>query len=39
MSDSPKDVTKKVNKAVTGGGDTAEEQRKNGSNLDVDVPF
>ena len=38
MTDSPKEVKRKINKyAFSGGRDTAEEQRKYGANVDVDV--
>lgn len=40
VTDSPKDIKKKINKyAFSGGGATAEEQRESGANLAVDVPF
>jgi tryptophanyl-tRNA synthetase len=39
LTDSPKDITKKINNAFSGGKDTAEEQRKYGANLEVDVPY
>jgi tryptophanyl-tRNA synthetase len=40
LSDSPADVKRKINKyAMSGGGATLEEQRANGANLDVDVPY
>jgi tryptophanyl-tRNA synthetase len=38
MTDSPKEVKRKINKyAFSGGRDTAEEQRKYGGNVEVDV--
>lgn len=38
MTDSPKDVEKKIKKyAFSGGGATVEEHRKNGGNPDIDV--
>lgn len=39
LTDNPAAVKKKINKAFSGGGATVEEQRANGSNLDIDVPF
>jgi tryptophanyl-tRNA synthetase len=40
IGDSPADVKKKVNKyAFSGGGVTLEEHKKNGGNVDIDVPF
>lgn len=40
ISDTPKQIKEKVNKhAVSGGRDTAEEQRKFGANLALDVPY
>jgi len=40
VSDSQADIKKKINKyAKTGGGQTVEEHRANGCDLDVDVPF
>lgn len=39
VTDTPKDIKKKINSALTGGGDTKEEQEKFGSNLEVDVPY
>jgi len=40
MSDSPKDVERKIKKyAFSGGKDTLEEHRKKGGNPDVDVSF
>jgi tryptophanyl-tRNA synthetase len=38
LSESDKSITKKINKCFSGGGDTEELQRKNGANLEVDVP-
>eukprot|EP00919_Chromeraceae_sp_WS-2016_P072321 GHVR01171111.1.p1 GENE.GHVR01171111.1~~GHVR01171111.1.p1 ORF type:complete len:410 (+),score=74.32 GHVR01171111.1:25-1254(+) len=40
VTDTPKQIKDKINKyAFSGGRDTAEEQRKYGANLDVDVPY
>ena len=40
VTDTPKQIKTKVNKyAFTGGGDTLEDHRKYGGNLDVDVPY
>mmetsp|Transcript_72423 Transcript_72423/g.100426 ORF Transcript_72423/g.100426 Transcript_72423/m.100426 type:complete len:90 (-) Transcript_72423:904-1173(-) len=40
LTDSAADIKKKVNKyAMSGGGQTVEEHRANGANLDIDVPF
>eukprot|EP00002_Diphylleia_rotans_P006370 TRINITY_DN15756_c0_g1_i1.p1 TRINITY_DN15756_c0_g1~~TRINITY_DN15756_c0_g1_i1.p1 ORF type:complete len:414 (-),score=114.24 TRINITY_DN15756_c0_g1_i1:151-1392(-) len=40
LTDTPKQIKTKVNKyAFSGGGATIEEHRKNGANLDVDVPY
>lgn len=40
LTDAPNVIKTKVNKyAMSGGGATVEEHRKNGANLDVDVPF
>lgn len=40
MSDSPKQIQKKINKyAFSGGQATIEDQRKYGGNCDIDVPF
>ena len=40
VSDKPEDIKKKINKyAKTGGGQTVEEHRANGCDLEVDVPF
>lgn len=40
MSDTKKEVQKKINKyAFSGGGETAEEHREHGGNPDVDVPY
>ena len=40
VSDTPKAIKNKVNKyAFSGGGLTVEEHRKNGANLDVDIPW
>ena len=40
LTDTQKEIKDKVNKfALSGGGKTAEEQRKNGADLSVDVPY
>ena len=40
MTDTPKEIKKKVMKhAFSGGQDSAEEQRRLGANLEVDVPW
>lgn len=39
LDDSKEEIRKKIFKAFSGGRDTAEEQRKYGANLDVDIPF
>lgn len=40
VSDTANDIKKKINKyAKTGGGQTVEEHRANGCDLDVDVPY
>jgi len=39
LSDLPKMVRKKINKALSGGGATVEEHRRLGANLSVDVPL
>ena len=40
VSDTAEDIKRKINKyAKTGGGQTVEEHRANGCNLDVDVPY
>lgn len=40
LTDTQADIKKKINKyAVSGGGQTVEEHRANGANLDVDVPY
>merc|ERR1712187_192329 len=40
MTDTPKEIAKKVNKyAFSGGQETMELQRKYGADLNVDVPF
>lgn len=39
LSDSPKQIQKKINQAFSGGGATIEEHRKYGANLEVDVPY
>lgn len=40
LTDTPKQVASKINKhAKSGGGLTAEEQRKHGANVEVDIPY
>lgn len=40
MTDTPKQIKNKINKhAISGGGETLEEQRANGADLSVDVPY
>jgi len=40
LTDTPKQVAKKINKyAYSGGGETLEEHRKNGANCDTDVAY
>jgi len=40
LTDTPADVKRKINKyAFSGGGATVEEHKKNGANLDIDVPY
>ena len=40
LNDSPADVKKKINKyAFSGGGVTLEEHKKNGGNVEIDIPF
>jgi tryptophanyl-tRNA synthetase len=39
LSDSAKDIKKKINKAFSGGKDTLEEHTRLGGNVDVDVPL
>ena len=40
LNDTAKQVKEKINKyALSGGQQTAEEQRKLGANLDIDVPY
>ena len=40
MTDTPKQIKKKINShAYSGGGDTLEEHRKNGGNPDVDIAY
>ena len=39
LSDSPKEVKKKIGKAFSGGKETIEEHREKGGNTDVDVSF
>lgn len=40
LSDDPKQIKNKIKKyAKSGGGDTLEEHKKNGANLDVDIPY
>ncbi|XP_024358588.1 tryptophan--tRNA ligase, cytoplasmic [Physcomitrium patens] len=37
VSDNPKQIKDKINKSFSGGRDTAEEQRKFGANIEVDI--
>ena len=40
LTDKPEDIKRKINKyAFSGGGATVEEHKKNGANLDIDVPY
>ena len=40
LNDTPADVKKKINKyAFSGGGVTLEEHKKNGGNVQIDIPF
>jgi len=40
MTDTPKQIAKKINKyAFSGGGETLEEHKKNGGNCDIDIPY
>ena len=40
LNDTPADVKKKINKyAFSGGGVTLEEHKKNGGNVNIDIPF
>lgn len=40
MTDKPADIKRKISKyAFSGGGSTVEEHKKNGANLDIDVPY
>lgn len=40
LTDSAKEIEKKINKyAFSGGGATLEDHKKNGANLDVDIPY
>ena len=40
MTDTPKEIETKIKKnAFSGGGDTKEEQEKNGANLEVDISY
>ena len=40
MTDTPKQIKNKINKhAFSGGGATLEEQRENGADIEIDVPF
>jgi len=40
LTDTPKQIAKKINKyAFSGGGETLEEHRKNGANCDIDVSY
>lgn len=39
LSDTPKDITRKIGSALSGGGDTLELHKQHGANLRVDIPF
>ena len=39
VTDTPKQIKKKINSAFSGGGDDKEAQLENGANLAVDIPF
>ncbi len=39
VTDSPKDIAKKIGSAFSGGQETEALQREKGANLDVDVPY
>ncbi|MEM4261419.1 MAG: tryptophan--tRNA ligase [Candidatus Diapherotrites archaeon] len=39
LSDSPKEIEKKINRAFSGGQPTVEEHRKKGGNLEIDLVF
>jgi tryptophanyl-tRNA synthetase len=39
LTDTPKDIKKKMSKAFSGGKDTVEEHREKGGNLDVDIAY
>jgi len=40
MNDRPDEIKKKINKyAFSGGKDSAEEHRKYGANIEIDVPY
>ena len=39
LSDTPNQIKKKVNKSFSGGKSTVEEHRKEGGNLDIDIPY
>lgn len=39
LTDTPNEVKKKINKSFSGGGETVEDHKKNGANLEIDVPY
>lgn len=40
LTDKPNEIKTKINKhAVSGGGQTVEEQREHGANLELDIPY
>jgi len=40
LTDTPEEIQSKINKhAFSGGGETLEEHRKNGANLEIDIPY
>jgi len=39
LQDTPKQITKKINSAFSGGQDNEQKQRELGANLDVDIPY
>lgn len=39
LTDTPKEIAKKINHSFSGGQETAELHRKLGANLEIDVPF
>jgi tryptophanyl-tRNA synthetase len=39
LSDSPKDIEKKINRAFSGGQPTVEEHRAKGGNIEIDMVF